>query len=158
MLRILKVRLDCHDQRPVSKKEKQTNSLFWVPLGANQTDKHNANINSLVQVISQTHKSKFLNEPLQKVVDDCFRCMGGDLATQRALNAFDTDSESFKDAITNAWQRLSDERKAQRLRRDMETMTETSLLTMRLDHRNNQRIQQLQKQIDEMTLCLSIYS
>ena len=84
--------------------------------------------------------------------------MGGDLATQRALNAFDTDSESFKDAITNAWQRLSDERKAQRLRRDMETMTETSLLTMRLDHRNNQRIQQLQKQIDEMTLCLSIYS
>ncbi len=88
---------------------------------------------------SEKTMDEFWNEPLEKVQDNCFRCMGNGLNRQQALNAFDSDPESFNDAFANAWKRLSDERKAQRLRRSMETMTETSLLTMRVDHSSNQR-------------------
>ena len=78
------------------------------------------------------------NQPVTDVAEKCLRCLGS-LERQLVLNAFDSDPEGFKVALADTFHRFSDERKAQRLRRDMETMTEVSLLTMRSDQSNSQR-------------------
>lgn len=86
---------------------------------------------------SEKTMDEFWNQPIRKVAEKCLRL--GSLETQLVLNAFDSDPEGFKVALANTFQHFSDERKAQRLRRDMGTMTDVSLFTMRSDHSNSQR-------------------
>ncbi len=81
---------------------------------------------------------EFLNAPIGKAADNCLEFLGH-FTREQVLNAFDSDPVGFQAALGDTLKRHSDERKAQRLRDDMETMTEASLLTMRNGHRLNLR-------------------
>lgn len=76
------------------------------------------------QAVPESEQSwdEFLNKPLEKVVDMCIGRVD-DLTMQLALNALDAEPERFKAAISEAFQQLSDERKALVLRERMENMT-----------------------------------
>lgn len=87
---------------------------------------------------SERTRQEFCDQPIWEIADKCLRCLG-DLDRQQVLNAFDSDPVGFKAALADTFQHFSEERKAQRLRRVMETVSQESLLTMRIDHSNNQR-------------------
>ncbi|KAL3143056.1 hypothetical protein ABBQ38_003331 [Trebouxia sp. C0009 RCD-2024] len=102
---------------------------------------------------SEKTMPEFCNQPIWEVADKCLRCLG-DLDRQQVLNAFDSDPMAFKAALADTFQRFSAERKAQRLRRAMETWSQETLLTVRIDHSNNQRtVHDIDEELHDRTVC-----